>query len=147
MTLAQKEVIHQKAKMNKTMKPQTLTEKNRAIIEEFAEIFYTQKDVKKAFTDYVSENYIQHSPLIIDGRESAIEMLIPKFTKPTANFSIKKIMVDGDLAVIHLHGKILADNPGVAVADFYRLKDGKIVEHWDVVQPVPLESINPHPMF
>lgn len=125
----------------------TLTEKNRAIVEAFVTIFYYQKDVRKAFMEYVSQDYIQHNPTIIDGREAAIEMLTPKFSNPNANFSVKKIMVDGDLAVVHLHGKISTDNNGGAVADFYRLKDGKIVEHWDVVQPVPTESVNPHPMF
>ena len=124
-----------------------MSKQNRELITAFVDVFYAQKDVRKAFMDFVAENYIQHNPSIIDGREAAIDMLIPKFTKPTAHFSIKKIMVDGDLAVVHLHGKILEDNPGVAVADFYRIKDGKIVEHWDVVQPYPKDSVNPHPMF
>jgi predicted SnoaL-like aldol condensation-catalyzing enzyme len=122
-------------------------EQNRAIIEAFVEVFYKQKNVRKAFEDFVSEQYIQHNPTNGDGREAAIEMLEPKFSNPDANFDIKRILVDDDLAVIHLNGKLSADSLGVAVVDIYRLLDGKIVEHWDVVQPVPTEKINPRCMF
>ena len=131
---------------------QDLTEKNRVIVEAFVEIFYIQKNVRKAFEEFVSEEYIQHSPMVLDGREAAIEMLEPKFSNPDAFFDIKRILVDGDLAVIHLNGKLLANTLGVAVADFFRLKIDasnrvKIVEHWDVVQPVPTEKPNPRLMF
>jgi predicted SnoaL-like aldol condensation-catalyzing enzyme len=128
------------------------TEKNRKIIEEFADIFYRQKDVERAFKEYVSENYIQHNPNILDGRQAAIEMLKPKFSNPDAIFSIKRILVDGNLAVIHLHARMSKTSPGGAVADFYRLESDtsgqvKIVEHWDVLQAVPEKPINPHAMF
>ena len=124
-----------------------LTEKNRQIVEAFADVFYRQKNVQKAFMDYVSDNYIQHNPTILDGREAAIEMLEPKFSNPEASFDIKRIIVDGDLAVIHLHGKMNKTTLGGAVADIFRLENGKIVEHWDVLQPVPENAVNPHPMF
>jgi predicted SnoaL-like aldol condensation-catalyzing enzyme len=74
-------------------------------------------------------------------------MLEPKFSNPDANFDIKRILVDGDLAVIHLNGKLSANSLGVVVVDIYRLLDGKIVDHWDIVQPVPNEKINPRSMF
>jgi predicted SnoaL-like aldol condensation-catalyzing enzyme len=125
----------------------SVTEKNRIIVEAFAELFYRQKNVRKAFLDFVSENYIQHNPSIPDGREAAIEMLEPKFSQPAASFNIKRILVDGDLAAIHLHGKMSADSPGGAVVDIFRLQNGKISEHWDVLQPMPTDAINPHPMF
>jgi predicted SnoaL-like aldol condensation-catalyzing enzyme len=125
----------------------SLTEQNRQIVEAFADIFYRQKDVRKAFMEYVSDNYIQHNPNILDGREAAIDMLEPKFSNPEASFDIKRILVDGDLAVIHLHGKMSKTHLGGAVADFFRLENGKIVEHWDVLQPVPENAVNPHPMF
>ena len=126
---------------------QDLTQQNRIIVEAFAEVFYRQKNVRKAFAEFVSEKYIQHSPMILDGREAAIKMLEPKFSNPEASFDIKRILVDGDLAVIHLNGKLMANTLGVAVADFFRLENGRIVEHWDVVQPVPTEKPNPRLMF
>ena len=131
-------------KPNKTKK---MTEKNRKIIEAFADVFYRQKDVEKAFKEYVVENYIQHNPNILDGREAAIAALKPKFSNPDAIFDIKRIIVDGNMAVIHLHGRMNKTHAGGAVADIYRLENGKIVEHWDVLQPIPDKAVNPHPMF
>lgn len=124
-----------------------LTERNRTIITDFADLFYRRKDVKAAFEKYVAPDYIQHNPGIADGRDAAITALSPMFARPDSSFDVKRIIVDGDLAVIHLHGRSRADQPGGAVTDIYRLADGKIVEHWDVLQPMPTASKNPHPMF
>ena len=43
--------------------------------------------------------------------------------------------------------KTSTEDPGTVAADFFRLEDGKIVEHWDVLQPFPETSANDHPMF
>lgn len=120
---------------------------NRQIVEEFVEIFYHQKNIRKAFEEFVVEDYIQHNPNIPDGRDAAIEFLEPKFSNPSAIFDVKRILVDGDLAMVHLHGRMSVNVLGGAVADIFRLENGKIVEHWDVLQPIPENSINPHPMF
>jgi predicted SnoaL-like aldol condensation-catalyzing enzyme len=123
------------------------TERNRKVVEDFAKIFYADKDVKRAFEAYVVPGYIQHNPGIADGRDAAVAALSPMFSAPGAKFEVKRIMVDGDIAVIHLFGQGDPTTPGAAVADIYRLKDGKIVEHWDILQPMPAKSANPHPMF
>ena len=122
-------------------------ELNRAIITEFAEIFYHERNVRKAFEKFVSaEQYIQHNPTIADGRESAIAALHDKFGHPNANFEIKKILVDGDLAVVHVRA-FPSGGKEAAVADFYRLENGKVVEHWDVLQVVPDTAQNDNTMF
>lgn len=123
------------------------TERNRAIVADFARTFYTERDVPKAFATHVAPDYIQHNPGIADGRDAAVAALTPMFSAPGAKFEVKRIVVDGEYAVIHLFGQGDPATPGAAVADIYRLKDGKIVEHWDVLQPMPDKSANPHPMF
>lgn len=120
----------------------TLTEENRHIITEFARIFYTEKNVKKAFETYVSGQYIQHNPNIADGREAAIAALAPKFSAPGARFDIRHLIVDGNMAVIHLRGRPSPEALGGAVADIYRIEGGKIIEHWDVLQPIQDKSSN-----
>ena len=127
--------------------PETLTTRNRAVVTDFARLFYTEGKVRAAFERYVAADYIQHNPGILDGREAAIAMLEPKVSAPGASFDVKRILVDGDMAMIHLRGRPSPDNPGGAVADIYRLKDGKIVEHWDVLQPIQTQTVNPHPYF
>lgn len=123
------------------------TERNRAVVAHFVELFYVQKDVRAAFETYVVPDYIQHNPGIPDGRDAAIAFLEPMFSNPGARFDVKRILVDGDLAAVHLHGRGRPETKGGAVVDLFRLKDGMIVEHWDVLQPIPEESKNPHPMF
>jgi len=121
--------------------------RNRAAIEDFATLFYERRDVRAAFEKHVAPDYIQHNPGIADGREAAIEALEPMFSRTGARFEVKRILVDGDLAAIHLFGQGDPATRGAAVADFYRLENGKIVEHWDVLQPMPETSANKHPMF
>ncbi|GAA2140673.1 nuclear transport factor 2 family protein [Arthrobacter humicola] len=120
---------------------------NRAAFERFVEIFYTQKRVREAFDFLVAGDYRQHNPTIPDGPEAAIRMLTPKFDgSPDASFDIQRILVDGDLAMVHVR----ASGPGrpdAAVADIYRFENGRIVEHWDVLQPVPERPVHDHPMF
>lgn len=123
------------------------TERNRAVVQDFARIFYADRDVERAFLKHVVPDYIQHNPGIADGRQAAIDALKPMFSRPSAQFDVKRIIVDGDMAVVHLFGRGDPSTPGAAVADIYRLKDGKIVEHWDILQPMPAKSANPHPMF
>ena len=120
---------------------------NRAAFETFVDLFYTQKRVADAFAFLVSDDYTQHNPTIGDGPGPAIEMLTPKFdASPDARFEVQRILVDGDLAMVH----VKASRPGAAdaaVADIYRFEDGRIVEHWDVLQQVPVHAVHDHPMF
>lgn len=123
-----------------------MTNDNRELVTEFARIFYTERDPRTAFARFVSPGYIQHNPGLPDGPDGAVAGLEPKFQADGARFEVQRILVDGDLAVVHLKASIPGARP-TAVADFYRIADGLLVEHWDVLQPVPAESANAHPMF
>lgn len=125
----------------------SLTERNRATITAFADLFYGKRDVRGAFERYVAPDYIQHNANILDGREPAIAALEPMFKTEGSRFDIKRIVVDGDMAVIHLHGRAGATGNGGTVADIYRLKNGRIVEHWDILQPIADKTVNPHAYF
>ncbi len=120
---------------------------NRVIVTDFARLFYTERDVRSAFETYVVEDYVQHNPGVTDGRAAAIAVLEPMFSEPGREFRIKQILVDGDMAVIHIHAIPEPGARGASVFDMYRLENGRIVEHWDAIQPVPETSANDHPMF
>ena len=120
---------------------------NRAIVTDFARLFYTERDVPAAFNTYVAEDYIQHNPGIGNGRAAAVAALEGMFAEEGREFRIKQIIVDGDMAVIHVHAIPQPGARGASVFDMYRLEGGRIVEHWDAIQPVPETSANPHPMF
>ncbi|MFF0267012.1 nuclear transport factor 2 family protein [Kribbella sp. NPDC004536] len=120
---------------------------NRAAFEQFVELFYTRKRVAEAFAFLVADDYRQHNPNLPDGPAAAVEALTPKFDgSPDARFEVQRILVDGDLAMVH----VKATRPGAppaAVADIYRFSAGRIVEHWDVLQPMPPNPVHDHPMF
>ncbi|GHF45210.1 putative SnoaL-like aldol condensation-catalyzing enzyme [Deinococcus metalli] len=123
------------------------TAATRVTITAFAALFYGQKDVRAAFSRYVAPDYVQHNPGIPDGRDAAIAALGPMFARPETSFEVRRILADGDHAVIHLHARSAPDERGGAVCDLYRLEGGLIVEHWDVMQPVPERAANANTMF
>jgi len=124
------------------------TERNREIVTRFIDLFYTQGRVREAFMTYVAPGYIQHNPIARDGRDAAIAALEPFFaSQPNAIREVQRIIVDGDLAAVHVRVRQNPQDRGFAVVDILRLENGMIVEHWDVIQAVPEQSANAHPMF
>jgi len=118
---------------------------NRDLIDDYIQRLYVERDVAGAFENVV-DDYIQHNPLVPDGKDAAVRLLTGLFGNPEATFEVQRVLIDGDHAAIHVRAAI-PGRPVSAVVDIFRLADGKIVEHWDAIQPVPDESANPHPMF
>jgi predicted SnoaL-like aldol condensation-catalyzing enzyme len=124
----------------------TLTPKE--VVTQFMTKLYLEKKAREAFETWVEPGYIQHNPLAKTGRDAAIAFLEPFFqSHPDANYSIKRIIAEGNLVAVHSHAKFTADDRGLAVVDILRVDHCKIAEHWDVVQPVPEKSANTNGMF
>ena len=115
-------------------------EDNRAAMTNFVERFYRDRDVADAFADHVAPDYIQHNPGLPDGRQAAVDALAPMFARTGSRFEVRHLLIDGDLALVHLFGRGDPATPGAAVADIYRLEKGQVVEHWDVLQPIAAGS-------
>ncbi len=60
---------------------------------------------------------------------------------------IKRAFSDGDIVILHCHWMRSPGDRGDAVVDFFRVKDGKVVEHWDVIQSIPATAANTNTMF
>ncbi|KAE8165714.1 hypothetical protein BDV40DRAFT_297121 [Aspergillus tamarii] len=135
---------HQSTSTNEDNK-YTLQNKRQAILEDFSHIFYTEKNVTKAFNQYVTENYTQHNPNILNGRQAAIEALTPLFSTEGMVFEIHQAFVGGDYGLVHVKAVTPGQND-TAVMDMYRFEGLKIVEHWDVLQTMTT-GVNPHPFF
>jgi len=120
----------------------------KQVVTRFITTLYVDKQVRAAFETWVDPGYIQHNPLAQSGRDAAIGFLEPFFAShPDINYSIKRIIADGQLVAVHSHGRFSADDRGIAVVDILRVAGCKVVEHWDVVQPVPEKSVNSNGMF
>ncbi|MFY1573553.1 nuclear transport factor 2 family protein [Verrucosispora sp. WMMD703] len=92
------------------------------------------------------EDFIEHSPDNPSGRDAFVEFIA---TAPVARakLDLKRIVADDEYVVMHYHVHTPEDERGTAVVDIWRLVDGQIVEHWDVVQSVPDLSRIPNGMF
>jgi predicted SnoaL-like aldol condensation-catalyzing enzyme len=110
-------------------------------------VFYDHK-VAAAFKTYVGASYKQHNPLVPDGVEPSVAFLSKRFeTNPQATNEIKRVIADGDLVAVHVHSRLDNGDRGRAIVDIFRVENGKIVEHWDVIQPVPENAQNSNTMF
>lgn len=122
-------------------------EANKQVVLEFYEKGLNQKDFAAA-SQYFGERYIQHNPMAADGAEGFekfLAFLREKF--PSSRSEIKRVFADGDYVILHVHGVREPGTAGNAIVDIFRLEGGKIVEHWDVIQPVPETAANPNTMF
>ncbi len=122
-------------------------EANKTTVLDFYDKALNQKDFEAA-AKHFGPRYIQHNPLAADGIEGFrkfIEFRREKF--PNARSEIKRALADGDMVILHVHAVREPGERGSAVIDMFRLENGKIVEHWDVVQPIPEKTANTNGMF
>jgi len=122
-------------------------EANKKAVLAFYEAGLNQKDFAAA-SQYFGPRYIQHNPLAKDGPEgfkAFLEFLRAKY--PQSHSEIKQVFADGDYVILHVHTVREPGTRGNAIVDIFRLENGKIVEHWDVVQPIPDQAANPNGMF
>jgi len=97
---------------------------------------------------YIAPDYIQHSGLAEPGTAGLKAWLDHvKVESPDARQEIKRSFVDGDHVITHQHVVRWAGDRGVAVIDIFRIENGLIKEHWDVIQDVPEHPTNPNSMF
>ena len=122
-------------------------ELNKKLVIAFYQKLIGDKDAAAA-RRYMGENYRQHSPYARDGFEGVAEFVESfKAMAPNHRYEIKKVIAEDDFVVLHLHGISGMHPNGEQVVDFFRLKDGKVVEHWDVIQAIPETSENPNGIF
>lgn len=93
---------------------------------------------------FIAPGYIQHSPLAPPGREAFKAFLDQiRAETPEAVHDVKRALVDGDHVAVHYHVRRWPDDRGFAVIDIFRIENGLIAEHWDVLQDVVEGGPNP----
>jgi predicted SnoaL-like aldol condensation-catalyzing enzyme len=122
------------------------TAANKRLVVDFYRTVFVEKKVREGFERYVSQDYVQHNPLIATGREAAVKALTPRVTRESMT-DIKRVIAESDLVVLHVHARTNLKDRGRAVVDIFRVTGGKITEHWDVIQPVPAKAANSNTMF
>ncbi len=122
-------------------------EKNKEIVKQFLETTFNQKNVQKA-ADMVSDRFIQHDPHHQPGRDGFTRTIPEMFSRyPTLQWTMKRIWADEDYVIVQSHYQFAAHGKGTAAVDIFRIKDGKIDEHWDAMQDIPEKTANPNSVF
>jgi predicted SnoaL-like aldol condensation-catalyzing enzyme len=122
-------------------------EANKKTVVAFYEAAINQKDFDAA-SKYLGPRYTQHNPTAPDGPAGLKGFLVflkDKF--PSAKSEIKRVFADGDYVILHVHAVREPGTRGNAIIDIFKLESGKVVEHWDVAQPIPEKAANDNGMF
>lgn len=98
--------------------------------------------------DYIRPDYIQHSSLAQPGVQALKDWLdARRADSPDAVQTIHRAFADGDHVIVHVELHRWPGDPGMAVVDIFRMQDGMIAEHWDVLQDIPADPVNANSMF
>lgn len=122
-------------------------EANRKIVVDFYNRFFNEHDIECA-SAVVVDDYKQHNPNVPNGKAPLVEYFTTYFKEnPQSRARIVRSVAQDDLVWLHLHSTKEPGDTGRAIVDIFRVTDGKITEHWDVVQLVPEKSANDNTMF
>ncbi|HST84364.1 MAG TPA: nuclear transport factor 2 family protein [Kineosporiaceae bacterium] len=101
-----------------------------------------------AFDRYAADPYYDHSAYVANGIAAAKQFFIQARTRyPESTIDFNQVVAEGDLVAVLYHLRRTPDDPGLAAADFVRVRSGRAVEFWDVIQEVPPVSANSNTMF
>ncbi|MGB7206957.1 MAG: hypothetical protein WBD37_15915 [Anderseniella sp.] len=116
-------------------------ESNKRLVATFLNVAFNGSQLETALNLYVSPTYVQHNQLISDGIQPVIDAF--KAGKiPALCYDIKFVLAQNDL--VFVYSKVTSKEGVSAVVDLIRVRDNKMVEHWDVVQAVPADKDMPH---
>ena len=123
-------------------------EQNKKNAMAFYDLMFNQCKPGEAIERYVGDVYIQHNPLVGDGKEAFIAF----FTKiakdyPGKQVHFKRAIAEGDLVVLHCYQQWPGDQDYASIDIFRFDENGKVVEHWDVLQIIPETSVHDNTMF
>lgn len=105
-------------------------------------------NASEAYSKFVGAGFRHHNPFF-EGTAQALQAGMQENARQNPNkiFEVKRAIAEGDLVVTHSHVRQKPEDLGAAVVHIFRFENSKIVELWDLGQPIPAESINKNGMF
>lgn len=121
----------------------------RAVVLAFYREALLEKRVRPAFEHFAAADFVEHKADVPEGTREAtvryLEALVAEL--PAARWEVVRTIAEGDFVFLHAKFTPAPGAEPYAIADVFRVRDGRIVEHWDIVAAPPQGAVNPHSRF
>jgi predicted SnoaL-like aldol condensation-catalyzing enzyme len=120
----------------------------KAVVNAFDKMGFIDHKPVEAVLTYFAPDVIEHDPTTPGSRDAIIAYMKRRnWSSSQMQDKVYRVIAEGDLVVVHHQVLPGPGGPGLAAVDIFRVKNGKVVEHWDVLQPTPATSANNNGMF